>query len=162
MNDVIENPQHMLPKPAWPGTGPFGVVEPPDPSRRYLIDPVAFFVALIGGPILFTIATCWLLFIPLGALIFGGLPYLLIGTPVLLVHLSRNPARPRDIAGVALAVCTVLCLIALALAALSGVEGAALFVLFVFVCAAIFAPSWGACFAVLYRRMARDFFTRPL
>lgn len=154
----------MLPKPPWPGSQPAEVPKTPpqNANARYVIDPVAFFVALFGGPILFTVATCWLMLIPVGALIVGGPPYLLIGTPVLLYHLSRNPAQPGDLAGVALAVCLVPCLIAVLCAALIGAHGAAMLILFILICAAIFAPCWAACFAVLYRLMARDFYTEPL
>jgi hypothetical protein len=31
---------------------------------RYIIDPVAFFAALVGGPLLFTALCFWALFIP--------------------------------------------------------------------------------------------------
>ena len=158
----------MLPNRPWPGSRPTEDVaaatkEPPvDLSRRYIIDPVAFFIALFGGPILFTLATCWVMFIPVAALAIGGLPYLIVGTPVLLIHLSRNPVQPGDIAGVALSICTVLGLAAFAIAALFGADGAALVVLVITIMAAFFAACWGASFALLYQLLARDFFTQPL
>ena len=59
---------------------------------RCIINPAAFFIALIGGPALFTFAPFWMLFIPVASLGFGGHPYPVIVTPVLLLHLSRIPA----------------------------------------------------------------------
>jgi hypothetical protein len=51
----------------------------------------AFALAMIGGPILFTIVTIWAYFIPAFALLFGGLPYLFIGTPMALWMALTGP-----------------------------------------------------------------------
>ena len=64
---------------------------PTHSAQRNLIGPVAFFVALIGGPLLVTAATLWLV-IPVFALMLGGPLYLAIGTPLLLWHLGRHEA----------------------------------------------------------------------
>lgn len=134
------------------------------PSPTYLIDPVAFFAALIGGPLLFTAATFWLLFVPLFALALGGIPYLVIGTPVLLAYLRHYPADARDIAWLACRCFGVGLLIGTAMMCLAnpahwqGVLGiAALIGLF----GIIFSLCWGGCFGWLYTALAREFYTRP-
>lgn len=126
------------------------------PTTR-LVDPVAFFTALIGGPVLFTLATFWAI-IPVFALAFGGLPYLLFGTPILLIYLARKKASPGAIAGLAfLTVATGIALLwALApLAAdpegLRAMAGMGLFGL-------AFGPIWGLCFAGLYSLLERKFY----
>jgi hypothetical protein len=44
----------------------------------------AFAVSMIAGPLLFTALTFWVALIPVYALAFGGIPYLVIGTPIAL------------------------------------------------------------------------------
>lgn len=164
---TVENSRHI---PAWASARPGGapvlrkppeLPEPPE-GARYIIDPVAFFVALIGAPLLFTLATFWVLFIPVGALYVGSLPYLVIGTPVLLYHLSRNPARPGDLASLSIAVCLVLGLAFIALAAVFGHSESATVAFYITLCAIIFAPCWAATFGWLYTKLARDFYTQPI
>ena len=58
------------------------------PGPRYLIDPVAFFIALFGAPLLVALLGFWAFFIPIFALVFGGPIYLLLATPALLIHLD--------------------------------------------------------------------------
>ncbi|MEM8578201.1 MAG: hypothetical protein AAGF60_10145 [Pseudomonadota bacterium] len=77
----------------------------PRPAR-YLVDPVAFFIALIGAPLLVTLASFWLFLIPVFALVLGGPIYLILGTPLLLFHLRRDEGKSDSI--VALAMMTVL------------------------------------------------------
>lgn len=132
------------------------------PSQRYIIDPVAFFAALFGGPILFTLATFWIAFVPVFALAIGGLPYLLIGTPVLLIYLSRRPVQPRALAGLALATVVLLGLLAHLAALIAGREAQAFSIGLITLFGAIFAPCWAASFGWLYTRLARDFYTRPV
>ena len=42
----------------------------------------AFLLALIGGPLLVTLATFWTIYLTFGALFAGGLPWLVIGGPL--------------------------------------------------------------------------------
>ncbi|MGJ8615316.1 MAG: hypothetical protein ACSHWS_00660 [Sulfitobacter sp.] len=129
---------------------------------RYIIDPVAFFLALIGGPLLFTLATFWMLFIPVMALGLGGFPYLIFGTPVLLIYLSRHPAKPLQLAGLALL--TLFCLsICLSIGA-AILQDEAVFALipFILIFGAIFASAWAASFGWVYNKLCRDFYTQPL
>jgi hypothetical protein len=51
----------------------------------------AFAVAMIGGPLLVTACTFWYMFIPVIALIVGGIPYLVIGTPMALWMALTGP-----------------------------------------------------------------------
>ena len=131
---------------------------------RYLVDPTAFVLALVGGPVIFTLLTFWLLLVPVFALVIGGLPYLAIGTPLLLVHLRYHPARVGGI--VKLAVLGLLggVLVFLALVLLRSDDTWTGFLAAgaMFAVCLPFAAGWAAAFALLYRAMARDFFTRPL
>jgi hypothetical protein len=51
----------------------------------------AFAVAMIGGPLLVTACTFWYMFIPVIALFVGGIPYLVIGTPMALWMALTGP-----------------------------------------------------------------------
>lgn len=130
-------------------------------APRYIIDPVAFFVALIGGPLLVTALSFWMLFIPVFALAFGGPLYLLIGTPLLLWHLRRTKGETGDIA--ALAFFANLMIFALGAAATvitndKDILGGAMFFAGF---GLIFAPTWAWGFGYLYNRLRRDFYTHP-
>lgn len=136
------------------------MINPPPQGARYIIDPVAFFLALIGGPVLVTAVTCWLI-VPIFALALGGPAYLIIGTPVLLIYLARNPAQPSALADLALrTVFLVGLILGLIAIALGGVEVVGLLLGIAFF-AAIFAPLWAAAFGWLYARLRRDFYAHP-
>lgn len=62
------------------------------------LDPIAFFGALVLAPILIALNFFWLLLIPVFALFFGTIPYLVFGTPVLLWMVTRYPLRFRTYA----------------------------------------------------------------
>lgn len=53
-------------------------------ERLPLLDPVAFVLALVLSPILIAVLFFWLALVPVAALFFGAIPYLVFGTPVLL------------------------------------------------------------------------------
>jgi len=130
----------------------------------YLIDPVAFFIALIAGPVLVTVATFWLLLIPVFALFMGGPIYLVVGTPLLLIYLRRNQASVHGIAYLAFMATLVLAVVAIAVSIVTGLSnqsvGAPIFLSF----ALIFAPIWGAAFGAIYLKLRRDFYAvaRPV
>lgn len=63
------------------------ILEKTEPIR-YSVSPTAFFFALILAPIVVTLLTFWTL-IGLFALPFGIIPYLVIGTPILLWAVGR-------------------------------------------------------------------------
>jgi len=75
--------------------------EPHIPGARYAIDPVAFFLALICAPLLVALMFCWMIGIPVFALFFGGVPYLIFGTPVLLIYLHYRQGSPEGAAACA-------------------------------------------------------------
>ncbi len=55
---------------------------------RYSVNPTAFLFALIGAPIVVTVCSFWTV-IGLFALPVGAIPYLVIGTPILLWAVGR-------------------------------------------------------------------------
>jgi hypothetical protein len=61
-----------------------------NPENPRLFDPLAFTLALVLAPFLSALLFCWVLLIPVGALI--GMPvYLISATPLLLVLVGRAP-----------------------------------------------------------------------
>ena len=130
-------------------------------APTYIIDPVAFFVALIGGPLLVTALTFWIAGVPIFALMFGGPFYLALGTPLLLLHLRRNKGATEDIMALAFfANVAILALGALA-AGVTADNGYLYGALFIAGFGMIFAPAWGWGFGVLYSRLRRDFYAQP-
>jgi hypothetical protein len=113
------------------------------------LDPVAFVAALILAPILFTVLTFWVLLIPVFALFFGAVPYLVIGTPVILTLLLRYPCTKGVAASVGFLCAAILLLITLLTAHTQFVPPDAPFLA---AWGLIFAPLWAATFASLYNR----------
>jgi hypothetical protein len=119
------------------------------------LDPVAFVAALILAPLLFTALTFWVVLIPVGALIVGGLPYLILGAPVLLVMLFYGPCEVDRMARAATITIAVPFAPILLANMVWGGEG----VLAVFgtgLACMIFAAGWAATFARLYNRFYRN------
>jgi hypothetical protein len=138
------------------------LAKPKTISPRYIIDPVAFFIALIGGPLVFTLATFWILFIPVFALVYGVVPYLVLGIPVLLFYLSRNPARPSSLAGIGLlTLFSAAALLALG-AVLTNNQNGLGFIAFYVGFGIFFAPAWAASFGWVYGKLCRDFYAHPV
>ena len=129
-------------------------------SRKpgYLIDPVAFFVALIAGPLVVTGMTFWLLFIPVFALVMGGPLYLIMGTPLLLIYLRRNQPSVESIAFLALLAVLALFPIAGALSLITGDAGLFQGAVFFLGFGLVFGPLWAVAFGKIYLRMRRDFY----
>ncbi len=130
-------------------------------TEPHIIDPVAFFGALILGPLAVTAATFWILLIPVGALFLGGPAYLAIGTPVLMWHLSRHAPNPSEIAGLAMATVGIIAAGIILGALALGNSQAAHSALYIAVPALIFAPAWGGAFGSLYIWMRNDFYAEP-
>jgi hypothetical protein len=127
------------------------------------LNPVAFAMALVAAPILVTLCTFWIAFIPVFALIFGGPVYLLAGTPVLLVMSLKVPLTPGRCAWAAFLTIVVLTVVVAAAniqMRATPYEGNALvaelggYLMFGAFCA-IFATIWAATFGVLYARFCR-------
>lgn len=146
MTEITAKPNFWMPR----ATGP-----------RYVIDPAAFFVALIGAPLLVTAVTFWMLLIPVAALAMGGPVYLILGTPLLLWFLRRNVGKGEDIAFLALAAVLIACGALFALGALLD-EGDMIAIAFLYGgFGIVFGPAWAATFAFLYNRLRSDFSRRP-
>lgn len=138
------------------------ITPPPVPyPPRYIVDPVAFFAALIAGPLLFTAATFWALLIPVFALFFGGPVYLIVGTPVLLWYLRRNDGDPTDLAVLAFVVLLAFFVLIVIIAAILRDEDVFGVAFFIGGFGMIFAPTWAYFFGRLYRFYRRDFFAKP-
>ncbi len=114
-------------------------------------DPIAFCLALIGAPIIFTLLTFYLL-IPIVALFFGLPFYLAIGTPVLLWMVGRYHPSFLTYAFAGLMVNIGLFFI-VRLAEATAVISSHTSELFVF--GLIFGPLWAGLFAVLYHWLHR-------
>lgn len=135
----------------------------PKPTRHE-IDPIAFIAALVLAPVLPALVTSPLLLmqsglaiiaaIPLAAIIFGGIPYLVLGIPALLYVLSRKGPNTDAIIGAALCITLGLCaVVGLTSAVMSPASGAG--VLFLGGFSLFFAALWSGLFAWLYRKFAR-------
>ncbi len=141
---------------------PQSAAEPHIPGARYAIDPLAFFFALVSAPIVVALLFFWVVAIPIFALAIGGLPYLIFGTPVLLIYLHYRHGSPEGAA--MCATLTVVAGIILAFAATAiyderhRLEGIAVFGGF----ALIHAAAWGFAFGKLYNRWRSDVSRRSL
>lgn len=130
--------------------------------ETYVIDPVAFFFALVGAPLAVAAGGFWALLIPVFAVVYGGPFYLAIGVPVLLWYLGRYPPEPLRIAGVALVSFAYPAAVALAYVYfVSGPREARQLLVFAGF-GAVFAPIWGAVFGIFYRNFRREIYTRPI
>ena len=149
----------MHPLPRQPRAKPENLL----PGQRYAIDPVAFFLALVLAPLYVTALSFWMFLVPVGALIFGGPVYLVLGTPVLLWHLAHHPAQPDRIAGLAMATVAIAAIPALAaLALLQGWPRNPGSLLLIGAFALVFAGLWGAAFGWLYPKFRKDFYATPI
>ncbi len=140
-------------------TGNFTSVRTAGP--RHIIDPVAFILALIGGPVLVTAISFWLV-VPVFALIIGGPLYLAVGTPVLLWRLQREVHDIFELAVLAMKAVGILTLGATVYLCLTSQEGQIPSLLIMALFALVFAALWTATFGWLYHRLCRDFFTHPI
>lgn len=130
---------------------------PQPKSPGHVIDPVAFVLALLGAPLLVTLALCWAI-VPVGALFFGAPAYLICGTPALLWYLRRSKPRPIPVGVLAVAVNTATLPILLWTDILPGKQdpGSTLAMFGGF--GGIFAFLWGFGFGWLYTQFRRGFF----
>ena len=134
---------------------------PPPYPPRYIIDPVAFFAALILGPLMFTGLSFWIFFIPIAALIFGGPVYLLIGTPLLLWYLRRHDGDPVDLSYLAFKVVAFAMMLGFVLATMTANNDVQGLTLFFTGFGIFFGPAWAYSFGKVYQRLRRDFFAKP-
>lgn len=134
-------------------------------ERPVPLDPVAFALAFVGGPILASLAIAspgvlafaaeGFFVFPLvagAALVIGGPAYVALGLPVLLIGAHYQPLTVNRVIGWSLYAC--LALIVLALLS-SLVEPDLIGLISLPLIGTVFAPLWGWSFASLYRRLAR-------
>ncbi|WP_133169790.1 hypothetical protein [Yoonia maritima] len=126
------------------------LLAPNNPKRtiRYSVNPTAFVAALILAPVSVTLLTCWTI-IGLFALPFGAIPYLLLGTPVLLWAVTKiEPAFwSYAILGFAVnLVCCLACAVADALNLSADADDLAI----IFGFGLIFGPLYAGAFGMLY------------
>jgi hypothetical protein len=115
------------------------------------LDPIAFVAALILAPLLFTLLTFWALLIPVGALLYGGIPYLVLGTPILLMMLLGGPCTVNRMANAAMITIAGLYVGLASIAIFQPHFLWGLWALFA-VFSLAFAAAWAATFAILYNR----------
>ena len=122
----------------------------------YRIDALPFLAGFVGGPLLFTLCTFWIAYIPVYALMLGGPVYAIVGLPVALIHLRHNPGTTSAMMNLAikslLIISAPLALISLAAGGLTGL-GALVMILAVSI---LFALGWAGCAAAIYNRLRSD------
>jgi hypothetical protein len=136
------------------------LLHPKTTAPRQLIDPTAFTLAMVGGPLLVGVLGAPALLIPSFAALFGGPIYLAVGTPVTLFYMRRNPITPDTWAWLAFVTHIALFLPISLIAVLTNgnFEGSSMFLWF----GAIFAPLWGAVSGVVYKKFERDFYKQSI
>lgn len=132
------------------------------PPKRYALDPVAFFKALILTPFIVAAAGFWALFIPVFAVVFGGPIYLVFGTPILMIYLHYRVGSAYEIAMLAFATTAVGALILMVTESVFAwglaISGVNVFVLI----ALAMAPIWGVTFGYFYNRWRSTVSRQPL
>ena len=136
-------------------------IENTDARPHYAVDIIAFFAALIAAPLLVTVLG-FILVVPVFALILGAPVYLIVGTPLLLWHLTRRPARVGDIACLAFAADLLLVIFAFGLTHFAPQGTIDDSIPFLLAFGLIFAPLWGATFAYLYRAFMNPLYRDPM
>jgi hypothetical protein len=128
-------------------------------ADRHLVDPVAFFIAMIGGPGLVGLIGFPTFVFPL-ATVMGGPVYLIVGIPVMLIYMARHKVTPYDWAWLALVthLAVFLPIFLVAVLTKGNVDGSSLYLIF----GCFFAPVWGGISGFLYAVLERDFYKQPL
>ncbi|SLN53788.1 hypothetical protein [Pseudooctadecabacter jejudonensis] len=126
-----------------------------------MVDPTAFFLAVIGAPLLVTLATFWLV-VPPFALVMGGPVYLIFAIPVLLWDIPRHEPTFARLAwlgfGAAMVVAALMALFGRILPASGLDQAAALYAIM----GAIIGPLWGGFAAPLYLKFRRASCAQPI
>lgn len=136
------------------------ILFPKATAPTQLVDPVAFALAIVGGPLAVATIGAPLLAIPVMAVVFGGPLYLLIGIPVLLVDMRRNPVTSGRWAMLAFTSFILLCQPMYFFTALTDTNQSipGFFLIF----GSVFAPIWGAVSGYIYGRFERDFYKQTI
>ncbi|MEM8632570.1 MAG: hypothetical protein AAGF74_15150 [Pseudomonadota bacterium] len=126
------------------------------PRRKvFLIDPVAFVVALLAAPLAVGILGFWAI-VPILAIPFGAATYLTFGAAFFAIAITRAPLN--DIAFWQIGILAHLASIIVAPLVFRdmalGIETVPFFTLM----GLLFAPLWALAFGRFYRRLARPFY----
>lgn len=136
------------------------IILPEATATRQLVDPTAFMLAMVGGPLIVGVLGAPALLIPSIAALLGGPIYLAIGTPVMLFYMRRNQVTPSTWAW--LAFVTHIALFApiflFTVLTKGNHEGPSLFFCF----GAFFAPLWGAVSGTIYGKFERNFYKQTI
>lgn len=170
MTEITENTKCTSSRLFWPTPAP----------TRYLIDPVAFIIALVAAPLLLALPFAVVLFftwlsgvkpippslvvaiIPIAAVAIGGVPYLIAGGPMFARKLKKTKPAPWVFAMQASLANLTTLMIAAMYFLMIGDDNPIGSALVIFGFGMIFAPVWGAIFAIIYRRLRREFYQNPL
>ena len=135
------------------------ILFPRKAADRHLVDPVAFFIAMIGGPELVGLVGFPTFVFPI-ATVMGGPVYLIVGIPVMLICMARRRVTPYDWAWLALLthLAVFLPIFLVAVLTKGNVDGSSLYLVF----GCFFAPLWGGISGVLYAALERDFYKQTL
>ncbi len=129
---------------------------------RYAVDIVPFALALFAAPFWVALLGFWALLIPVFAIPVGGLAYLVVGTPALLIHLHYRVGTPESTAQLAfsvIATCTAALLLLVLIFGDADAIGPALGLGIV---ASIMDILWGLAFGCLYNRWRSDQSRQPI
>jgi hypothetical protein len=120
-----------------------------------LLDPIAFAGALVLAPLAFATVTFWMALVPIFAIYFGAVPYLVFGGPVFLWMVTRFPPHVGTfaIAGLLAHALFVLCL---ALWQMADDDRLDHFLKFMALWGIPFSLGWGGTFAWMYRAFYRS------
>lgn len=132
------------------------------PKPVFRVEPGPFLAAYIGGPLLFTLCTFWIFYIPLFALFIGGPIYAVVGLPIGYLHLRHSPGTTGGTTAVAvltvLALSTAYCLFEWGAGGQVDLTGALVLSLF----AILFAACWSATAGTIYNALRSDESRHPI
>ncbi|MEX0283243.1 MAG: hypothetical protein AB3N23_01385 [Paracoccaceae bacterium] len=115
---------------------------------------VAYLLALIGAPVVVAVLGFWALLIPIFAVFFGGIPYLVLAGPVFWLALQNIKPRALTFAliGSVLNLLTPVFFIFHSFVLNAPLGWESIQVLWAY--GAVFSALWGAVFALLYRALS--------
>jgi hypothetical protein len=115
----------------------------------------AFAAAMVGGPLIVTLCSFWILLIPVFALVIGGIPYIVIGTPMALWMALTGPVTFER--GARWGGLTILFITAgaILLAVITAQTEAVSAILIVGCVSTLFAMLWAGTTGGIYRAMTK-------
>lgn len=138
-------------------------VLPSQHTPERLIDPVAFTAAIVLAPLVFAASFFWVLLIPVVGVFLGGPAYILIGMPMLWMHMRKRQITIKSAMWIGLLAHVAATLLAIVMMLLIPELAPRRFIENVggyFILGLAHAPFWCALFASLYNRWERDFYNQ--